>query len=228
MPEVPNRCLARSTRTRGGAPFLTHYGPDGSRTELSVASFTNWVDKTANLLQEYGIESGDRVGLPVLADHPAHWMAMVWLFATWRAGGAAEISRTPGGAAAVVTGPHPDQVGPAPTFVCSLDPWGRAVQQLPDGACDFSSEALAQPDAFAGPWPDPAELALTEADRTLTHADLARLTPVTDRRCQRPSSSRAAIDLVVGAALGSGSVVLLDADVADAGRIASAERATMA
>ena len=64
--------LDRLTRTAGGAPLLTHYGPAGERTELSVASFANWVAKTVNLLDDLGMADGDVASLPVLADRPAH------------------------------------------------------------------------------------------------------------------------------------------------------------
>ena len=62
--------LDRLTRTAGGAPLLTHYGPAGERTELSVASFANWVAKTVNLLDEVGADADTTVALPVLAQMP--------------------------------------------------------------------------------------------------------------------------------------------------------------
>ncbi|MBK3590271.1 TIGR03089 family protein, partial [Streptomyces sp. MBT57] len=52
-------------------PLVTFYDDaTGERVELSVATFANWVAKTANLLQsDLAAEPGDRLALLL----PAHW-----------------------------------------------------------------------------------------------------------------------------------------------------------
>lgn len=214
--------LDRLVRTAGGAPLLTHYGPAGERTELSVASFANWVAKTVNLLDDLDITDGDVVALPVLAERPAHWMALVWPFALWQAGLVAHLDDPD--ADLVVLGPTDPQPVAATTLACSLDPWARALTDLPEGVLDYSSEALAQPDAAAS---SPAPLdtpAWVDADRALTGGDVAALEPITDRVLARPSSAWAAVALLARAILGGGSVVLLETE-GDPARTASAEKA---
>lgn len=72
-----------------GRPFLTYYDGD-ERTELSYATFDNWVAKTANWLrEEHGVAPGDSVGV----DRADHWLSVVLAFAAWRAG--AVLSETP-------------------------------------------------------------------------------------------------------------------------------------
>lgn len=75
---------ARQVRARGQSPFLTYYdGATGERTELSFATFGNWVSKTANLLvEELAVGPGDRVAT-VLGNH---WTAPVVSFACWTVG----------------------------------------------------------------------------------------------------------------------------------------------
>lgn len=214
--------LDRLTRTAGGAPLLTHYGPAGERTELSVASFANWVAKTVNLLDDLGITDGDVVALPVLADRPAHWMGLVWPFALWQAGLPAHLD-DPDADVAVVGPTAPRPVAPT-TLACSLDPWGRALADLPDGVADYSSEALAQPDAAAS---TPAPLdspAWADGERTLTVGDVAALEPITDRVLTRPATAWEAVSLLARAILGGGSVVFTESD-GDPARTASAEKA---
>ena len=65
-------------------PLLTYYDDRShERTELSVATFANWVAKTANLLQDdLAVAPGTQVAL----DLPLHWQAAVWLQACWALG----------------------------------------------------------------------------------------------------------------------------------------------
>lgn len=75
-----------------GTPFLTYYDDTaGERTELSSATFANWVAKTVNYLRdEHGVGPGSVVGL----DLPDHWLAVVLAFGAWRCG--ATVVRGPG------------------------------------------------------------------------------------------------------------------------------------
>ncbi|MGH8968532.1 MAG: TIGR03089 family protein [Actinomycetes bacterium] len=67
--------------------LITFYDDSsGERTELSVATFANWVAKTANLMQdELGMTAGQRVAIRL----PLHWQAAVWLAACWAVGAVA-------------------------------------------------------------------------------------------------------------------------------------------
>ena len=214
--------LDRLTRTAGGAPLLTHYGPAGERTELSVASFANWVAKTVNLLDEVGADADTTVALPVLAQRPAHWMGLVWPFALWQAG----LPVTPAADAPdlAVVGPTDPAPVAATTFACSLDPWGRALAGLPDGVADYSSEALAQSDAAALTPAAPDAPAWAEPGRELTVGDIAGLDPITDRVLARPTTAWEATELLARAILGGGSVVFTESE-GDPARTASAEKA---
>ena len=168
--------LARRSRTDGSAPFLTHYSPAG-RTELSVRSYANWVDKTANLIvDEFDLTEGDRVRLQLAAQHPGHWMTLVWAMACWRAG----VTVTDGDAELTVTGPFDSSLRSSlkehgAVISCSLHPLALPQRDLPDGVRDFSAEALAQPDAWLGTDSDPETPVLDLADRQATLAELAGL-----------------------------------------------------
>ena len=217
-----NTHLSRLTRTAAGAPLLTHYGPSGERTELSVASFANWVAKTVNLLDDLGIAEPDVVALPVLAERPAHWMGLVWPFAVWQAGMTAHLDNPDADLA--VIGPLDPRPLAATTLACSLDPWGRALPDLPDGVLDYSSEALAQPDAAAE---TPASLDATawvDAHRAATAGDLAALKPISDRVLLNPATAWDAVSTLTRAILGGGSVVFVES-AGELARTASAEKA---
>lgn len=69
---------------RGHQPFLTFYDDaTGERTELSYATFDNWVSKTANMLaEELELGRGDRVA--TVAGN--HWTTVVVAFACWKVG----------------------------------------------------------------------------------------------------------------------------------------------
>jgi uncharacterized protein (TIGR03089 family) len=76
--------MHQQLHTQGHAAFLTYYDDiSGERTELSYATFDNWVGKTANLLsEEFNAGRGSRVAVAV----GGHWTAVVAAFACWRLG----------------------------------------------------------------------------------------------------------------------------------------------
>ncbi|BFO22122.1 hypothetical protein SHKM778_85100 [Streptomyces sp. KM77-8] len=98
----------------------------GERVELSVATFANWVAKTANLLQdELSVEPGDRVALLL----PAHWQTAVWLLACASVGAVADVAGDPAAADVVVSGPDPESLSAArgcsgPRVALALRPLG--------------------------------------------------------------------------------------------------------
>lgn len=87
--------MHQQVRANGHSPFLTFYDDrSGERTELSYATFDNWVAKTANLLaEEFGVRGlgGTPPGTPGRATRVAvalgaHWTTVVVAFAAWRVG----------------------------------------------------------------------------------------------------------------------------------------------
>ncbi|MDO5535103.1 MAG: TIGR03089 family protein [Propionibacteriaceae bacterium] len=223
---TPHRTVSASlehrTRTAGGAPLLTHYGPATERTELSVASFANWVAKTVNLLDDLGLDADATVTLPVLAGRPAHWMALVWPFALWQAGLPAHLDAPDADLA--VLGPDAPAPAAPTTLACSLDAWGRGLADLPGGVLDYSTEALAQSDFAQSTPADKDAPAWVEPGHDLSVGDLAALDPITDRVLAQPTSAHEAVLLLARAILGGGSVVFVES-AGDPARTATAEKA---
>src|SRR3954449_4139782 len=84
IPRTFPTALAAILRTGATRPLVTFYDDaSGERVELSVATYANWVAKTAGLLQdELDLVRG---GL-VLVDLPTHWLGAVWLGGAWAGG----------------------------------------------------------------------------------------------------------------------------------------------
>src|SRR4029453_14508663 len=84
--------LAERLRQRvslaGSAPLLTCYDVEsGARTELSATTFSNWVDKTSNLLHdEVVVTGGDVISMPLAVEAPGHWLTAAWQLACWQVG----------------------------------------------------------------------------------------------------------------------------------------------
>ncbi|MFF4171002.1 TIGR03089 family protein [Streptomyces sp. NPDC001744] len=131
-------------------PLVTFYDDaTGERVELSVATFANWVAKTANLLQgELSAAPGDRLALLL----PAHWQTAVWLLACSSVGVTAEVGGDPAGADVVVAGPDALEAGlacPGERIALSLAPLGRRFPAPPAGYADYAVEVPGQGDRFA-------------------------------------------------------------------------------
>lgn len=131
-------------------PLVTFYDDaTGERVELSVATFANWVAKTANLLQdELAAEPGDRLALLL----PAHWQTAVWLLACSSTGVVADLSGAPANASLVVSGPDSLDAARACSgerIALSLRPLGVRFPQTPDGFLDYAVEVPGQGDQFA-------------------------------------------------------------------------------
>src|SRR5690606_236316 len=78
---TPASLLAAALDANPSRPLFTFYDDaTGERVELSVASFENWVAKTANLLRN-GLDAqpGERIAVRL----PAHWQGAVWMLAAW-------------------------------------------------------------------------------------------------------------------------------------------------
>lgn len=147
-------------------PLVTFYDDaTGERVELSVATFANWVAKTANLLQgDLAAAPGDRLALLL----PAHWQTAVWLLACSSVGVAVEVGGDPADADLVVTGPDTLDEARAcrgERVALALRPLGGRFPQPPAGFADYAVEVPGQGDRFAPFEPvDPDGPALTVVD----------------------------------------------------------------
>lgn len=145
--------LAALLRTDAARPLVTFYDDaTGERVELSVATYANWVAKTAALAQD---ELDLERGALVLVDLPTHWVGPVWLGAAWSLGLVVtdDVTRS-ADADLVVCGP--DRVeqyaaeAPRGTVVAvSLRPLGGPFcDPLPATVVDYGAVVLGQPDVF--------------------------------------------------------------------------------
>lgn len=76
--------VALQARAQGHQPFLTYYDDvSGERTELSFATFDNWVSKTANLLAE---QAGAARGRSLSLGLVDHWIGAVVVASAWKLG----------------------------------------------------------------------------------------------------------------------------------------------
>ncbi|MET9517708.1 TIGR03089 family protein [Streptomyces sp. NPDC002994] len=177
-------------------PLVTFYDDaTGERVELSVATFANWVAKTANLLQgDLAAAPGDRLALLL----PAHWQTAVWLLACSSVGVVAEVGGDPAGADLVVSGPDTLEEARAcggERVALALRPLGGRFPQPPAGFADYAVEVPGQGDRFAPYAPvDPDEPALRVGGTELTGAQLV----------ERARADAASLGLGSGARLLSG------------------------
>lgn len=157
-----------------GRPLVTFYDDaTGERVELSVATFANWVAKTANLLQgDLAAEPDDRVALLL----PAHWQTAVWLLACASVGVVADMAGDPAAADVVVSGPDTLEAARACSgerVALSLRPLGGRFPQPPEGFVDYAVEVPGQGDRFAPYAPvDPEAPTLIVAGREFTGAEV--------------------------------------------------------
>ncbi|MFF0228183.1 TIGR03089 family protein [Streptomyces sp. NPDC004629] len=155
-------------------PLVTFYDDaTGERVELSVATFANWVAKTANLLQgDLAAGPGDRVALLL----PAHWQTAVWLLACSSVGAVADVAGNPAAADVVVSGPDSLEAARACSgerVALALRPLGGRFPQPPEGFVDYAVEVPGQGDRFAPFAPvDPEEPALIVAGAEMTGAEV--------------------------------------------------------
>ncbi|MFG2723120.1 TIGR03089 family protein [Streptomyces sp. NPDC048416] len=171
---TPADLLRSALAADPGRPFITFYDDaTGERVELSVATFANWVAKTANLLQgDLNAEPGDRLALLL----PAHWQSAVWLMACHSVGVSVEIGGDPAAADLVVSGPDTLDAARACSgerVALALRPLGGRFPQPPAGFADYAVEVPSQGDRFAPYAPvDPDAPALTVGGLDVSAAEL--------------------------------------------------------
>lgn len=146
---TPADLLRSALSTDPGRPLVTFYDDaTGERVELSVATFANWVAKTANLLQgDLGAEPGDRVAVLL----PAHWQTAVWLIACSSVGVVADLGGDAAAADVVVSGPDSLEAALAcggERVALALRPLGGRFPTTPAGFVDYAVEVPGQGDRF--------------------------------------------------------------------------------
>ncbi|MFK4149570.1 TIGR03089 family protein [Streptomyces sp. NPDC004065] len=171
---TPADLLRSALAADPGRPLVTFYDDaTGERVELSVATFANWVAKTANLLQgDLAAGPGDRVTLLL----PAHWQTAVWLMACGSVGAVADVGGNAAAADVVVSGPDTLEAARACTgerVALALRPLGGRFPRPPEGFLDYAVEVPGQGDRFAPFAPvDPEEPALIVAGAEYTAAEV--------------------------------------------------------
>ncbi len=226
VPVTFGAALAAALATGPSRPLVTFYDDaTGERVELSVATYANWVAKTANLAQDE-LDLG-RGGL-VLLELPTHWLGAVWLGAAWTLG--LTVTDDPAlvaDADLVVCGPqtldrHAADADRVPVLALSLRPLGgRFTDPLPPGVTDYGAVVLAQPDVF-GAYDPPGgdDVAWRDGAGSLSQAGLtteAAGTPVVSRGGRlltdvNPASRRGLATLVAPVLLGAGAVWVRNTD----------------
>lgn len=174
-----------------------------------MATFGNWVSKTANLLQDdLGAQPGDRLALLL----PAHWQTAVWLLAAFSTGVVVAPGGDPAGADLVVSGPDTLEAARAcggERIALALRPLGGRFPQPPPGFADYAVEVPGQGDRFAPYVPIGPEAPALElpGGEVLTAGDVvsrARDEAVEARPGERLTAAvRAAVRRVGGAGRGS-------------------------
>ncbi|MHA7649140.1 TIGR03089 family protein [Mycobacterium sp. ML4] len=138
-PTVSGAILDPLLRADPVGPRITYYDDaTGERIELSAVTLANWAAKTANLLRdELGAGPDSRVAVLL----PAHWQTAAVLFGVWWVG--AEVVLHGPAEVAMCTVDRLDEADAAvaggEVAVLSLDPFGRAVAELPIGITDYAT-----------------------------------------------------------------------------------------
>lgn len=228
--------LRSALDSRGPEPFLTYYDlGSGERTELSLVSFANWVDKTAHLLtEEYALDEGDQVALTLAKQAPAHWVTLIWATAIWQAGGCVLLNPS---ADSPTAGGHPtdglpvddrvvlEVIGPGlktrttadQAMACSLHPLGLGfADPLPAGLEDYGLEVRTQPDSHVLVGVDQTMPVWVQDGQQLSRAELIELARGGDagRRLFRPAGGpdearRLFAEAVLGSLVQAGSAVIV-------------------
>ncbi|MEU5214266.1 TIGR03089 family protein [Streptomyces sp. NPDC020742] len=171
---TPADLLSSALAADPARPLVTFYDDaTGERVELSVATFANWVAKTANYLQgDLAAGPGDRLALLL----PAHWQTAVWLLACSSVGVVAEVGGDPAAADVVVAGPDRLDAARACSgerVALALRPLGGRFPQPPEGFADYAVEVPGQGDRFAPFVPvDPGAPALVVGGAELSGAGI--------------------------------------------------------
>ena len=224
--------LAERLRQRvsrdGSAPLFTFYDLEsGARVELSATTFSNWVDKTSNLLvDEVAVGEGDVISMPLAVEAPGHWLTAVWQLACWQVGLVVDLTNPPQ-AAAVVTGQQWSAYAEGEVFACALHPLGFGFgEPLPDGVRDYAIEVRSHADRYVGYPLEAASTAWVDGERTLAQAELVNRHGPPARRLVRPREpwDTCRDGVVTALVTGGSAVVVVGGDADQLERIAQSER----
>jgi uncharacterized protein (TIGR03089 family) len=191
-------------------PFITYYDlATGERVELSTITTANWVAKTSNfLVDELDAEPGTRLRIGL----PTHWQTAVWILSAWNVG-AVVVDHD---AAIGLSGP--DLLADEPhRLAASLRPLGGRFVAPPEGFLDIGAEVPGHGDHFLAVRSPEASTPALDLDGVFrTHADvLGSATPSSARLVVEPGPLSRDAELLVSAALGGGSLVLVAAGSPD-------------
>ena len=230
MNELIGVRMRQRTRLRASAPLLTCYDVEsGARTELSATTFSNWVDKTSNLLRDdVGIGEGDVISMPLAVEAPGHWLTAVWQLACWQVGLVVDLT-SPARATAVVTGRHWQGYAERDIFACALHPLGFGFgEPLPDGVRDYAIEVRSHADRYVGYPPETDATAWVDAGRTLSQGDLVTVDGPSVRRLVRAGDPWPTCrdGIVTALVTGGSAVVVVGGDADQVTRVADSERVT--
>jgi uncharacterized protein (TIGR03089 family) len=150
---TPASLLSQALSRDGARPLVTFYDDaTGERVELSVATYANWVSKTANMLKDgLSAEPGERVAVLL----PTHWQTAVILSACWACGLVAATGVEAVAPADIVfTAADTVEAGRSATgarevVALSLLPFARPAAGLPAGVLDYALEVPTYGDRFA-------------------------------------------------------------------------------
>jgi uncharacterized protein (TIGR03089 family) len=162
--------FASLVATDPARPLLTWYDDaTGERTELSGATLSNWVAKTANLLTDgCGLGPGDVAAVRT----PPHWQTFAIYLAAWTAGLAVTHSASSSPDVAFLM---PSESAAAPdSFAVGLHPFALPVSTVQPGVLDWVSSARVHGDYYTGPSVASSALALVDlpGGGSVTQGDL--------------------------------------------------------
>ena len=220
--------LRQRVRLDGSAPLFTFYDLEsGARTELSATTYSNWVDKTSNLLvDEVAVGEGDVISMPLAVEAPGHWLTAVWQLACWQVGLVVDLTNR-SLPVAVVTGRHWQGHAERDIFACALHPLGFGFgEPLPNGVRDYAIEVRGHADRYFGYPPEPDATAWVDAERTLTQGELGNVDGPPVRRLVRAGQPWATCrdGIVTALATGGSAVVVVGGNEDQVTRIADSER----
>lgn len=224
--------------TDPASPLITFYDDaTGERTEVSGATFANWVTKTANLLVDgVGTTAGELAAVRL----PVHWQSLVVVAACWLADLIVELDGSPGDEAradgppgarmgfAAERGQRPDTED---VVLLSLRPMGAPLLTADRTVIDYAAEVLAQGDRYQGQTASASSHAVPGVSHQIVIAEAAALS-IGGRRLLAPVGDppldRALLhSAYLGPLASGGSVVLVrNPDPGNLVRLAEAERAT--
>lgn len=153
MAENIARIFAAAVAQDPTRPLLTWYDDaTGERTELSGATLTNWVSKTANLLVDgAGLAPGDAVGVLL----PPHWQTAAVLLGAWSAGLDVQTEAVRSVEVLFAAADRVDEATAWPAgerYALALAPMAAPVRELPTGFSDYVVEVRGHGDHFT-PYP---------------------------------------------------------------------------